>query len=426
MQIVRKASLPRGGRLTPGFRRSGVTVALPVNSVAPVISGTATVGQTLSSTTGTWSGTGTLSYAYQWKRDGVNISGATSATYLLDALDEATNITCRVTATDDNGSASATSNSLGPIDAASPLLATYDFTGGSLPSGMSFTRASTGTYVNSSGVVTSAAVDTPRFDYDPTALTLLGMLVEDSRTNIVPNSANLTGTTKNIATVTVDGPTSPMGAASNKILATAAAGRVFASYNNIFTADGVRRRFSLFAKAGTYNLIGLTTNSNNFNLLVVDLSDGSTPYIGASPYIDTGSVIVTPYPDGWYQISLTSALNNTNYDNFTVMLPPNATTPDAIWTPAGTETIYVAGEQVTLRATGEPVGSHIPTAGSSVTRAADAPLITDNHGTADVQVTFDDASTQDFLSQTVTGAYFPSGLNRLHVKTIDVYTGGAL
>jgi hypothetical protein len=33
MQLIRKANLPRGGRLTPGFRRSGVTVALPVNSV---------------------------------------------------------------------------------------------------------------------------------------------------------------------------------------------------------------------------------------------------------------------------------------------------------------------------------------------------------------------------------------------------------
>src|SRR5207249_2883835 len=35
---------------------------------APVISGTAQVGQTLTSSTGTWNGTQPLSYSYQWYR----------------------------------------------------------------------------------------------------------------------------------------------------------------------------------------------------------------------------------------------------------------------------------------------------------------------------------------------------------------------
>lgn len=86
-------------------------VVAPVNSAAPVISGTATTGQTLSATTGTWSNSPT-SYAYQWLRAGASISGATAATYVLVTADEGTAITCRVTATNAGGSASATSNTM--------------------------------------------------------------------------------------------------------------------------------------------------------------------------------------------------------------------------------------------------------------------------------------------------------------------------
>jgi len=97
------------------LKSGGGAAVGPVNSVAPVISGTAERGQTLSSTTGTWSGVGTITYAYQWKRDGSNISGATSSTYLLLAADDNTFITCTVTATDDEGSNSRSSNTLGPV-----------------------------------------------------------------------------------------------------------------------------------------------------------------------------------------------------------------------------------------------------------------------------------------------------------------------
>lgn len=89
----------------------------PVNTVLPVISGTATVGSTLSSTTGTWAGTAPITYTYQWKRSGSNIASATSSTYLLVQADATFNITCEVTATNIVGSASATSNSLTILDA---------------------------------------------------------------------------------------------------------------------------------------------------------------------------------------------------------------------------------------------------------------------------------------------------------------------
>jgi len=90
----------------------------PKNTIAPVISGTAERGETLTSTTGTWTGTGTITYAYQWKRNGADISGATASTYVLVAADDNANMTCVVSATDTEGTKSATSNTLGPVLAA--------------------------------------------------------------------------------------------------------------------------------------------------------------------------------------------------------------------------------------------------------------------------------------------------------------------
>ena len=87
----------------------------PTNTVAPVASGTAELGELLSCTSGTWTGEGVLSYAYQWLRDGASIAAATANTYTLVEADVGALISCRVTATDDNGSRSRVSNSLGPV-----------------------------------------------------------------------------------------------------------------------------------------------------------------------------------------------------------------------------------------------------------------------------------------------------------------------
>lgn len=67
-----------------------------VNSVAPAITGTAQEGQTLTCSTGTWSGTPTLSY--QWTRDAVPIAGATANTRVLAAADVGHKMRCVVTA----------------------------------------------------------------------------------------------------------------------------------------------------------------------------------------------------------------------------------------------------------------------------------------------------------------------------------------
>jgi hypothetical protein len=71
--------------------------AVPILSKSPVISGPPDVGRTLGCSDGTWSNTPT-GFAFQWKRTGVLISGATTATYTVVAADQGNELTCTVVA----------------------------------------------------------------------------------------------------------------------------------------------------------------------------------------------------------------------------------------------------------------------------------------------------------------------------------------
>lgn len=89
----------------------------PANTVLPAITGTATQGQTLTSSTGTWTNTPDA-YAYQWRRAGVPIDGATASTRLLGAADVGSAMSCTVTATNLGVSTSATSAPTAAVGAA--------------------------------------------------------------------------------------------------------------------------------------------------------------------------------------------------------------------------------------------------------------------------------------------------------------------
>jgi hypothetical protein len=81
----------------------------PVNTVAPAITGTAKVGQTLTASLGTWTGKPTPALTRQWKAAGVAILGATAATYVPVVGDIGKVITVTVTGTSSAGVKSATS-----------------------------------------------------------------------------------------------------------------------------------------------------------------------------------------------------------------------------------------------------------------------------------------------------------------------------
>lgn len=56
---------------------------------------------------------------------------------------------------------------------------------------VSFSRATTGTYWDANAVLQTAAIDEERIDYDPVTLAVRGLLVEEQRSNIIPNSATM-------------------------------------------------------------------------------------------------------------------------------------------------------------------------------------------------------------------------------------------
>jgi hypothetical protein len=90
----------------------------PVNSSLPVISGTASVGQQLTASTGVWSGVATNGFSYQWTRCNsngsacANISGATGQSYGVGQADLGLALRVTVTATNPTGSTTATSAAL--------------------------------------------------------------------------------------------------------------------------------------------------------------------------------------------------------------------------------------------------------------------------------------------------------------------------
>ncbi len=69
----------------------------PTISVAPTLSpsGSQITGTVITCGTGTWSSQGSI-FNYKWKRNGVDITGATSNTYTIQAIDAGTTITCDV------------------------------------------------------------------------------------------------------------------------------------------------------------------------------------------------------------------------------------------------------------------------------------------------------------------------------------------
>ena len=231
-----------------------------------------------------------------------------------------------------------------------------------------------GEYVKTTSTINSA----PRFDHDPTTGESLGLLVEESRTNLQADSEDLSGYNKNDVTTPLDSsvinPTGSTG--SYKILANSglATGgiRIYKSANSVNNIV-----VSAFVKKSThrYTFIGFGGNVNSFTALF-DIEPGLTSnrllgQSGTGTYtnIDAG---YQNFPNDWIRIWAvgTTAGNN----GLTLGMGPDATTFDITnWTAAGTEEIYAWGLQYEDDVSFPT--SYIPTEGSTVTRAADVASI---------------------------------------------------
>jgi subtilisin family serine protease len=103
-----------GGRLNICKAIAGCSANAPANTAAPVISGVARAGNSLSVSNGSWTNSPT-SYSYQWQRCNSSgggcaaISGATASGYGVATADVGFTLRCAVTARNSAGSASASS-----------------------------------------------------------------------------------------------------------------------------------------------------------------------------------------------------------------------------------------------------------------------------------------------------------------------------
>src|SRR5919106_233809 len=103
----------------------------PRNTAEPRISGTARVGEVLRTTRGSWTGTEPIEYDFRWFRcegrgapnasDCQRITNASNATYVLRQADAGFRIRSQVVATNEDGSATATSNPTGVVQSARPV-----------------------------------------------------------------------------------------------------------------------------------------------------------------------------------------------------------------------------------------------------------------------------------------------------------------
>lgn len=239
-----------------------------------------------------------------------------------------------------------------------------------LPSFITFTRSSTATYVNSLGLIQTAAINQPRFDHSTTSIgKQLGLLIEESRTNLLTWSEdasqwlaapNLTVSTNQ--TVAPDGNST-----ADQYLETAS--------TSTHTQDGSGFTF-VTSTVYTYSVFVKSINGRNFEIgfptLFTDrfarfnLSTGTVQ--GKDAGVTAG---IQTLANGWFRCWATSTCISgagARVSNFVIDDSFNRNYSGDI-----TKGIYIWGAQ--LEAGSFPT-SYIPTTSSNATRSTDAATIT--------------------------------------------------
>ena len=176
---------------------------------------------------------------------------------------------------------------------------------------VTFSRASTGTYVGSDGLIKTAVADAPRFDHDPVTGESLGLLIEESRTNFQSYSVVSTsnGWTPSRLTLTANQATAPDNSSSAALITedTSTDIRYFIGSNYLFTS-GTTYCNSMFFKAGTLDLVQLTLPGAAFGTSQhanFDLTNGVvTAEVGGTAFIES-------YQNGWYRCSFAAVATTT-------------------------------------------------------------------------------------------------------------------
>lgn len=230
-----------------------------------------------------------------------------------------------------------------------------------------FTRASSGTFVGSDGLLMTAATNEPRFDHNPTTGESLGLLVEESRTNYATQSETFTGWAPNQVTLSSASASAPNGASTvYQIIedTSTSTHRIFVSP----TTGQTVQSHSLFVKlaSGTRRVyLSSDDTTGARQSITFNLQTGTLVAAGAS----WSNVFITPYPNGWYRIGGTITDNGGS----TIFMCGLDNGSVSSYAGDGTSGIYIWGAQ--LEAGAFPT-SYIPTTTAAATRAADVASIT--------------------------------------------------
>ena len=227
---------------------------------------------------------------------------------------------------------------------------------------ITFTRASTATYFNSAGTLTSAAINEPRLDYNPSTLAAQGLLIEEARSNLLLQSADFTTTwSQTNITTTANTTASPDGGTNGDTLLINSASAATSQTSQSFTA-GSTITVSVFAKKNASDF--LRVELGNLCSCWFNLNTGAV----ASNNAGSGNVLfsaksIQAISGGWYRCVLTVTTTTVT----TLLTALYATNTDGV-TSSVSSSIFLWGAQLEV---GAFPTSYIPTTTTALTRAAD-------------------------------------------------------
>jgi hypothetical protein len=237
----------------------------------------------------------------------------------------------------------------------------------SLTDKLTYTGATNGTFVNRSGLIERATTDLPRFDHNPASRQSLGLLVEESRENLLLRSEEFDNAywAKARSSVTANAIEAPDG----NVTADKLVEDTTASNNHIVF------RGSLGLTAGIYTMsyyVKAAERDQVFLRIDTSVASRNVSFDVAAGTILTQSAntsgTIVGVGNGWYRCSnsLTAA---ESVLNAVVMLSVNNS---SVYTGDGTSGLFIWGAQLEV---GAFPTSYIPTAGSALTRPADVATI---------------------------------------------------
>jgi hypothetical protein len=243
---------------------------------------------------------------------------------------------------------------------------------------ITFTRASTATYFDSAGVLQSAAIDAPRFDYNPSTLAAQGFLIEEARTNLVLQSEDF-ATTWSALNVTPSTNTalSPAGTLTADTLTPAASTAAHLISQSATVTASIAYSASVFVKTDGAPFVQVVydNGASAGAFINVNLSTGAItrgPELAGGATNVTGSV--TAVNNGFYRVTVGATHTGTTGRIIISPLPTgqSAAGLNPSTTTAATDKVIVWGAQ--LEAGAFPT-SYIPTTTTALTRNADVAAV---------------------------------------------------